>query len=223
MALAKQQKEFSEKELEQFLANRKAAIETEAAKTAEILGQSRERMGAATAGLAQTFAPDGARLATQQFEPVKRELDIKATEGLELQKLRQRREFFNTNFNFALSRFQQANFDRVKAQEEAMKYALDQDARAFESAQAETGRAETSKKQDLVDRYSQLIAGDRQRAAQEAKDRAFKNALIQTLFGLGTTVGGSLLVKGIGAAGRAGSTLPSGTQQNYDLGGTLPT
>lgn len=196
--LARQKKEFSEHELEQFLADRKSAIDIEAAQTAETLGQSRARAGTTASNLASQFGAEGTKLATQQFEPVKTELATKANEGLELQKIRQRREFFNQNYNFALGRFQQANFDKVKAQEEAMKYALEQDNRAFQSEQAAGERTQATEKEELISRYSNLIAGDRQRAAQEAQERAFKMALIQSLVGLGSSVATAGIIKKVG-------------------------
>ena len=199
-----QRRKTAETGVEDFLANREGQITADVLKSAASVHASRDRFTSGVGNLAEETAgryglqPDIREAAAAQVQPISKDLERANVEGLELQKLRARREKVNQTYGFMFDRLLNAGVDRQQAEAVATQFATDEDARSFDSEQAQKEREHKVKQQDIADEYADRQILMERQAAQEQRRRAERSAIIKSLFGLTTSVGLGFALRGKG-------------------------
>lgn len=199
-----------ERELEQEIAGRKGALpgQIEAAgKEAERLSQQFggdiEKITASVAaryGLDQSSVQSAVVTTLDKADDLKRERE----ETLAGVKFGAGRDVTNKRYNFALNRFLEAGFDRSTAEQYARQVSLDVEQQKAESARAAKGRTETLKREEILAEYSKRKAKIEADYIEQQKRQAMKNAIINSLFGLGTTIATGAVLGAFKAPAAAG-------------------
>ena len=198
-------KNTAEKGVTDYLASREGGITQDLMKTAATVRASRDRFKTSTGNLAEEAAgkyglePINPALGAQ-VERQNQDLERANKEALSLSKVQQRKERVNQVYGMMVDRLANAGIDRQQAEAVATQFALDEDARTFQSEESGKDRATAFKRQDIMDEYANKHLAMEQQAAEEQRRAANRTAIIRSLFGIVSTIGTGMLLRGKGAS-----------------------
>ena len=149
--------------------------------------------------------------ARPSIDRIKEDLVRTDEEALQLRKVQERRDSTNQQFNYLFNRLTNAGVDRVKAEEVAMQFVLDEDRRKAASSENEAARDVFRRKQDLLDVYAERQVQIQKDAARQRQKDAIMGALTRTFFGIGGAIVGGVLMGPLGAVAGASLAGTAGT------------
>src|SRR3990167_3847865 len=195
----------AEKGVTDYLASRENGITEDLLKTAATVRTSRDRFKSNLGGLAeQTAGKYGMEnlnpALDAQVQRQEQDLDRTNKESLALRKVQERKERVNKVYGMMVDRLANAGIDRQQAEAVATQFALDEDARTFQSEESGKDRATAFKRQDIMDEYANKHLAMEQQAAEEQRRAANRTAIIRSLFGIVSTIGTGMLLRGKGAS-----------------------
>lgn len=184
-----------ESELFGFLKRRPEDIEAELAQTRGTTAEARNRFRTSTSDVVNQLAarygisPSISEAAGPGLERQSEDLLAQETEALSLERSRARRENINRTFTTMANRLTEAGIDRATAENVSRQFVLDEKNRKFFAEEAEAGRVQTLKEQDIKNAYADQIIALQRQFAQEQRALALKNSLIRSLFGFAAMIG----------------------------------
>ena len=220
----------AEKGVTDYLASRENGITEDLLKTAATVRTSRDRFKSNLGGLAeQTAGKYGMEnlnpALDAQVQRQEQDLDRTNKESLALRKVQERKERVNKVYGMMVDRLANAGIDRQQAEAVATQFALDEDARAFQSEESGKDREATLKKQDIMDEYANRRGQMERQAADDQRRQANRTAIIRSLFGISSTIATGYALRGMGGSSSGsgsgvGSGRGSGSNIQTEYGGS---